>query len=316
MNDRPQMNRRTLVVGTAAVSGGLMLASDGPFHAPAATAATHADLKVEEGFADSNGVKIHYATMGAGPLVVMIHGFPDFWFTWRKQMAGLADKYQTVAIDQRGYNLSDKPQGVDKYDMRLLTGDVIAVIRHFGKDKAVVVGHDWGGAVAWQLALNAPQFVERLVILNVPHPRGLRRELVHNPEQTAASDYARNFQQESFETQLNAEQLLAWVKDPDAKQMYFDALKRSDLTAMLNYYRRNYPSPPYQEDTSPVMKTKMPVLMLYGLKDPRLLPAALNSTWDWMGEDFTLTTFPNAAHFVQQDAADLVTRTMRAWLER
>jgi pimeloyl-ACP methyl ester carboxylesterase len=308
MNPPRQFDRRSFVIGSAAIGATAITA--------VSAAASEADLTVSEGFADSNGVKIHYATMGSGPLVVMIHGFPDYWYTWRKQMAGLADKYQVVAIDQRGYNMSDKPEGVEKYDMRLLTGDVIAVIRHFGKEKAVVVGHDWGGAVAWQLALRAPQFVERLVILNVPHPRGFRRELVHNPAQAEAAAYARAFQQEGSEKQLSAEQLTGWVKDPEAKQKYIDALKRSDLTALMNYYRRNYPSPPYAEDTSPVVKTTMPVLMLYGLKDPRLLSPALNSTWDWMGEDFTLATFPDAGHFVQQDAADLVTRTMRAWLDR
>ena len=310
MTHHSSLTRRDL--GSAAA--GLALAA--PLLHPAPAGAAASDPKIEEGFADSSGVKIHYATMGSGPLVVMIHGFPDFWFTWRKQMAGLADKYQTVAIDQRGYNLSDKPEGVDKYDMRLLTADVIAVIKHFGKDKAIIVGHDWGGAVAWQLALNAPQFVERLVILNVPHPRGLRRELVHNPDQFAATDYARNFQKPGAEKQVTIEQLTAWINDPEEKATYINALRRSDLTAMLNYYRRNFPPPPYQDDTSPVVKLKMPVLMLYGLKDIRLLPPALNGTWDWMGEDFTLTTFPNAGHFVQHDAADLVTRTMRAWLER
>jgi epoxide hydrolase 4 len=310
MTHHSSLTRRDL----ASAAAGLALSA--PLLRPAPTRAAASDPKIEEGLADSSGVKIHYATMGSGPLVVMIHGFPDFWFTWRKQMAGLADKYQTVAIDQRGYNLSDKPKGVDKYDMRLLTADVIAVIKHFGKDKAIIVGHDWGGAVAWQLALNAPQFVERLVILNVPHPRGLRRELVHNPDQFAASDYARDFQKQGAEKQVTIEQLTGWINDPEEKVTYIDALRRSDLTAMLNYYRRNYPPPPYQDDTSPVVKLKMPVLMLYGLKDVRLLPPALNGTWDWMGEDFTLTTFPNAGHFVQHDAADLVTRTMRAWLER
>jgi epoxide hydrolase 4 len=310
MTHHSSLSRRDL----ASAAAGLALAA--PLLHSAQAGAAASDRKIVEGFADSSGVKIHYATMGSGPLVVMVHGFPDFWFTWRKQMAGLADKYQTVAIDQRGYNLSDKPEGVDKYDMRLLTADVIAVIKHFGKEKAIIVGHDWGGAVAWQLALNAPQFVERLVILNVPHPRGFRRELVHNPDQFAASDYARDFQKKGAEKQVTIEQLTGWINDPDEKVTYINALRRSDLTAMLNYYRRNFPPPPYQDDTSPVVKLKMPVLMLYGLKDMRLLPPALNGTWDWMGEDFTLTTFPNAGHFVQHDAADLVTRTMRAWLER
>ncbi|HEY6304884.1 MAG TPA: alpha/beta hydrolase, partial [Candidatus Angelobacter sp.] len=91
---------------------------------------------------------------------------------------------------------------------------------------------------------------------------------------------------------------------------------RSDIKAMLNYYKRNYPREPYQEDPSPVVKTQMPVLMIHGLKDTALLSDALNNTWDWMGKDFTLVTIPDSGHFVQQDAADLVTRTIRAWLER
>jgi pimeloyl-ACP methyl ester carboxylesterase len=105
--------------------------------------ASDIETRVQNGYADSHGVKIHYASLGTGPLIVMIHGFPDYWYTWRDQMEGLADRYQVVAIDQRGYNLSDKPEGVENYDMRLLVGDVAAVIKSLGKDKAIIVGHDW-----------------------------------------------------------------------------------------------------------------------------------------------------------------------------
>ncbi|HEV3039738.1 MAG TPA: alpha/beta hydrolase [Candidatus Angelobacter sp.] len=278
--------------------------------------ASDLESRVKQGYADSNGVKIHYATIGSGPLIVMIHGFPDFWYTWRHQMEGLSDKYQCVAIDQRGYNLSDKPEGVENYDVRLLVGDVIAVIKHLGKDKAIIVGHDWGGLVAWQLALNAPQYVDRLIILNLPHPRGIGRELAHNPKQQAASEYARNFQKEGSENLVKPEMLAFWVTDAEAKPKYVEAFKRSDVKAMLSYYKRNFPRPPYQEDPSPVVKTQMPVLMIHGLKDPALLSDALNNTWDWMGKDLTLVTIPEAGHFVQQDAADLVTRSMKAWLNR
>jgi epoxide hydrolase 4 len=274
------------------------------------------ESKVKQGYVDSNGVKIHYASIGSGPLIVMIHGFPDYWYTWRKQMEGLSDKYQCVAIDQRGYNLSDKPEGVSNYAVPLLVGDVIAVIKHLGKDKAIIIGHDWGGVVAWQLALNAPQFVDRLIILNLPHPRGITRELAHNPKQQAASAYARNFQQEGSETMVKPEQLVFWVTDPDAKPKYLEAFQRSSIKAMLSYYKSNYPKEPYQEDASPLVKTQMPVLMFHGLKDQALLSDALNNTWDWMGKDLTLVTIPDAGHFVQQDAADLVTRTIRAWLAR
>jgi len=288
------------------------------FFAVASSAAAAADLedRVTHGYADSNGVKIHYAKIGSGPLIVMIHGFPDYWYTWRAQMEGLADRFTVVAIDQRGYNLSDKPAGVENYDVRLLVGDVLAVIKALGQQKAIVVGHDWGGVVAWQLAINVPQAVDRLIILNLPHPRGLSRELAHNPEQQANSAYARRFQQEGAETALTAEGLAGWVTDPAAHAKYVEAFKRSDFTAMLNFYKRNYPREPYTEDTSPVKKLRMPVLMFHGLKDTALLSPALNGTWDWMEKDLTITTVPDAGHFVQADAADLVTRTMRAWLLR
>jgi epoxide hydrolase 4 len=282
------------------------------------TSAFAADLesKITHGYADSNGVKIHYASLGSGPLVVMIHGFPDYWYSWRAQMEGLADRFQVVAIDQRGYNLSDKPAGVENYDMRLLVGDVIAVIRHFGKDKAIVVGHDWGGAVAWTLATNTPQYVERLIILNLPHLRGLNRELAHNPEQQKNSGYARNFQKEGSDKNLTPEGLAGWVKDPEAKPKYVEAFKRSSFAAMMAYYQRNYPREPYQEDTSPVVKVKCPVLMIHGLKDTALLSGALNGNWDFVEQDLTLVSVPQAGHFVQADAPEFVTLTMRMWLLR
>lgn len=274
------------------------------------------EARVEHGYATNNGVRIHYASLGKGPLVLMIHGFPDYWFTWRYQMDALATDHQVVAMDQRGYNLSDKPKGAENYDMRLLVEDVAAVIRQLGREKAIIAGHDWGGAVAWVLAMQKPDMVEKLIILNLPHPRGLRRELAHNPKQQENSAYARRFQQEGAHQKLTAEELAAWVKDPQARAKYIEAFRRSDFEAMLNYYKRNYPKEPYTEDTSPVVKVKCPVLMIHGLDDWALLPSALNGTWDWVEKDLTLVTVPGAGHFVQQDAAHLVTRTMRMWLAR
>ena len=272
------------------------------------------ESRVTHGYADSNGVKIHYASIGKGPLVVMIHGFPDYWNSWRHQMEALSDSYQVVAIDQRGYNLSDKPKGVENYDVRLLVGDVAAVVKSLGKEKAIIVGHDWGGLVAWQVALNLPQMTDKLIILNLPHPRGLSRELANNPAQQKNSQYARNFQQPDAASKVTAEGLTFWVTDPAARAKYVEAFKRSDLEGMLNYYKRNYPREPYTEDKSPVVKTQMPVLMFHGLNDTALLPGALNNTWEWMGKDLTLVTIPGAGHFVQQDAAELVSKTMKAWL--
>jgi len=302
------------ILSFAALAARLVLGAASPDDLKAG--AIDIEARVQHGYANSNGVKIHYASLGSGPLIVMIHGFPDFWYTWRDQMAGLAGKYQVVAIDQRGYNLSDKPEGVENYDIRLLVGDVAAVIKSLGKDKAIIVGHDWGGVVAWQFAMNLPQMTDKLIILNLPHPRGIARELAKPGSQQAKNAaYARMFQQEGAELKLTAEGLAGWVKDPEARKKYVQAFQRSSFAAMLDYYKRNYPREPYQEDTSPVVKVQAPVLMFHGLADTALLPGALDGTWNWVDKDLTLVTIPGAGHFVQQDASELVTRMMRAWLD-
>lgn len=282
-----------------------------------ATLAADFDSRVEHGYADSNGVKIHYAALGKGPLVIMIHGFPDFWYTWRHQMEELSKQYRTVAIDLRGYNLSDKPKGAEQYDMKLIVADVIAVIKHLGQEKAVVVGHDWGGLIAWNLALSAPQHVDRLIVLNLPHPRGLLRELADNPQQRENSAYARTFQQPDSHKNIKPDRLAFWVKDPEARKKYVEALGKSDPEAMMAYYQRNYPREPYTKIPDGAMpKVKVSVLMIHGLEDKYLMAPALNNTWEWVEKDLTIVTIPGADHFVQQDAADLVTRSMRMWLNR
>ncbi len=271
---------------------------------------------VEHGYADNDGVRIHYAAIGEGPLIVMIHGFPDFWYTWREQMKVLAADYRVVAIDQRGYNLSDKPAGVASYAMPLLVRDVVAVIRSLGEEEAIIVGHDWGGMVAWQTAINVPEVVERLIILNLPHPRGLMRELAKGEEQAANSQYARNFQRPDAHESLTASGLAGWVRDPAARARYVEAFERSDFEAMLNYYKANYPREPYVGDTSPLVKVQCPVLVIHGLDDTALLAPALDRTWEWIDNDLTLVTIPGAGHFVQQDATEMVNRSIVAWLGR
>jgi epoxide hydrolase 4 len=279
----------------------------------------------EDGFVDSGGVKIHYVSLGrkTDPLVVLIHGFPDFWYSWRAQMPELAKHFHVVAIDQRGYNASGQPEGVENYKTEKLVGDVVTVVKHFGPGKAVIVGHDWGGLVAWTFAMTHPELTDRLIILNLPHPRGLLRELATNPEQQKNSQYARNFQKDDAAKHVSVEFLTGWVKDAEAKKVYLAAFKRSSLEGMLNYYKANYPrlpddaaknagaQRPAVPDFPPV---KCSVLMIHGLKDQALLPGALNDTWKWIDADLTLVTIPTAGHFVQQDAAEFVTKTMAVWL--
>lgn len=289
--------------------------------AQAQTAESVAEAKTDsemslgtDGFAQSGDVRIHYVTMGEGPLVVMIHGFPDFWYTWRHQIPALSERFQVVAIDQRGYNHSDQPEGVENYAIDKLVVDVEAVIRHFHKDKAVVVGHDWGGMVAWSFGMAHPEMTERLIILNLPHPQGLMRELASNPEQQKNSAYARFFQEPDAASKLTAEGLAEWVKEPAAKAKYVEAFRRSSFEGMLNYYKANYPRPPYADPAQAMPKVKCPVLLFHGLRDKALLAPALNGTWDFVDNELTLVTIPTADHFVQHDASDLVTRTMVDWL--
>ncbi len=283
----------------------------------AALAAQAGDAEVTHHYADNDGVKIHYVMAGdSGPLVVMIHGFPDFWYSWNEQIKALQSTHRVVAIDQRGYNRSDKPKGLDNYAMPKLVSDVAAVIRDIGEKKAVIVGHDWGGMVAWTFAMTNPEMTERLAVLNLPHPKGLNRELANNPDQQRNSQYARAFQLPGAHKLLTAERLAGWVKGEAKRAKYIEAMKRSDFEAMLNYYKRNYPRPPYEEDTSDPVRLKMPVLLIHGLDDKALLHGALNRTWEWLDGDLTLVTVPGAGHFVHHDKPALVSRTLKMWLLR
>jgi pimeloyl-ACP methyl ester carboxylesterase len=270
----------------------------------------------EHGFARSGDVKIHYVTKGDGPLLVMLHGFPDYWYTWRKQIPALSEHFQVVAIDLRGYNKSDKPEGIQEYSMPKLVADVKAVIEHFDRKEAIVLGHDWGGAIAWSFAMAHPKMTERLVILNLPHLHGLHRELANNPDQRKASAYARRFQQPDAAKALTAKGLTFWVTDVDARPRYVEAFERSSFEGMLSYYKANFPREPYTAPANDPPKVKCSVLMIHGLKDTALLPGALNDTWKWLESDLTLVTLPDAGHFVQQDAAERVTKTLVNWLTK
>lgn len=284
--------------------------------APSANGPLDIEAQVTHGFATNGGVRIHYARMGSGPLAILIHGFPDCWLGWRHQMPALARTHEVVAIDQRGYNLSDQPPGVESYDMARLVGDVEAVIRARGRDRAVVVGHDWGGAVAWSFAMARPAMTERLVVVNLPHPRWLRRELARNPGQQRNSAYARRFQEPGSHASLTPEGLAGWVQDPTARARYVEAFRRSSTEAMMAFYQRNYPREPYTEDASDPVPVTCPVLVFHGLKDPYLLAAGLDRTWELVRQPLTLVTIPGASHWAHHDAANLVTRSMVDWLAR
>ena len=226
-------------------------------------------------FADVNGVRIHYAiarpanyenaestepaapARGAGAkLIVFLHGFPEFWYAWRKQLEEFGRDFIAVAPDMRGYNLSSKPAAVEEYDIGKLVGDVrglvehLAAAHHLGAARCVLVGHDWGGVVAWATAMACPEIVERLVIINAPHPKIFERELRENPKQQEASQYMLVFRSPQAEAMMSAnnfammqETILGdgmrqgYISEADRKA-YVEAWSQPGaLTGGLNYYR-------------------------------------------------------------------------------
>jgi pimeloyl-ACP methyl ester carboxylesterase len=280
-------------------------------------------VPTEDKFATNAGdnVKIHYVASGptSAPLVVMIHGFPDFSRSWAELTPVLNTNLRAVAVDTRGYNLSDQPVGVANYAMPKLVEDIVAVIKAEGRTKATVIGHDWGAAIAWQFAFAHPEMLDRLVIMSVPHPTAFARELATNPQQQQNSQYARNFQREGSETSLTAEGLANWVRDPAEKALYVEAFRRSSFAAMMNYYRANYPSgtnaPPANAPPPTNPTLNVPLLVIHGMRDTALLASGHSGTWNYVSKDTTILMVPDAAHFVQHDAAPLVNTTIRNWLD-
>lgn len=278
-----------------------------------------AEPAFQDRYADNAGVKIHYTAAGEGPLVLLIHGFGDTWHTWRALMDELDEAYRVAAVDLRGWNLSDKPKGVEAYAYPQLIADVEAVIRAEGRQSAIVIGHDWGGGIAWRVATDRPELVQRLVVLSTPHPAGLSRELATNPQQQRNAEYARNFMKPGSEAALTADGMASWVKDPAQRARYVEAYKRSDFAAMMNLYRANYP----KDDKAAaeanaralaMPKVKAPTLIIHGVDDTSLLAAGHNSAWTFIEADTTLVMVPGAGHFVQADAPALVNRAIRDWL--
>lgn len=217
------------------------------------TVAPDVDAQATHGYADSAGVKIHYAALGdpAKPLIIFIHGFPDYWYTWREQMKVLSKDYYCVAIDQRGYNLSDKPKGGDNYQMKYLIADVIAVIKHLKRREGHRRWPRLGRCSRMGSGHQCPT-----VCREADHPEpapsswcsaGVGEQSGSTEEQCLCQAVSEGRDAHKL---LMPEMLASWVKDKDAKQKYVEAFKRSDIECMLHYYKQNYPKEPMLEGTN------------------------------------------------------------------
>lgn len=274
-------------------------------------------------YADVNGVRLHFVSAGAGKLLVFLHGFPHFWYQWHPQLAEFSKDHHVVAPDMRGYNLSSKPPDVAQYQLEYLVEDIRALVEHLGHTKFVLVGHDWGGVVAWAFALAHPRVLDKLVILNAPHLVIFARELTENPAQQVASQYIRSYRSpgaaemlrannyERLVTSVLADGLQAgWLSEAD-RQAYLEAWSQPGaLTSALNYYRAAPVIPPAAHH-API---EVPTLLIWGLKDPYLLAGNLSGIGKLV-PGVTVQLLPDAGHWVNREKPREVNTFIREFVQ-
>ena len=270
--------------------------------------------RVEHNFAENSGVRTHYVSLGRGPLVVLIHGIPEFWYSWRQQIEPLAAAgFRVVAIDQRGFNRSDKPVDRESYATQNVVEDVEAVIRQEGYAHAHIVGHDSGALVAWLFATFHPEMTDKLTILSVPHPNAFAQELATNPAQHEASEYARKMQRGDLDIRaLFRVGPLGVLRDPPGWPLYVSADARTDHRAVSSFYEVNYPREPYEVNYA-LPKVQAPTLVIHGAKDPFLLASGHARNGEWTASE-PETVMLDAGHFVHQERAEEVNIVMLEFL--
>ncbi len=276
----------------------------------------HGLLQVEE------DVHLHYVELGEGPLVVLLHGFPEFWYAWRNQIGALAAAgFRVVAPDQRGYNLSSKPEAVSAYGVARLAEDVATLIRDRGETKAIVVGHDWGAGVAWSFAMEHPEMVERLVVLNGPHPERLLHELKTSFVQWIRSWYMFFFQLPALpEAVAELDRYAMLLKPLREEPTRPDAFTREDLacyveaferpgalTAMIHWYRAIFRAKAVE-----IRRIEADVLVLWGEKD-RHLNREIATPSSALVPNARVVFVPDATHWIQHDAPAVVNEALIAF---
>lgn len=279
-------------------------------------------------YVEANGVRLHYVASGVPgrPLVLFLHGFPEFWYAWKNQLAELGKDYYAVALDMRGYNLSSKPEALEQYAVKQLVEDLRAFTEQLGYPRFHLVGHDWGGAVAWAFAIAHPGRLRRLVIVNAPHPAIFARELQSNPAQQKASQYMIAFRSPGAESMLSANNYAMLIQvvmgqglqtgvfnDAD-KEEYLKAWSRPGaLTGGLNYYRASRLGPGSEAFVAGSTTVPVPTLVIWGEKDTALLPGNLDGLREYV-PDLRIERIPDASHWVVHEKPAQVNALIRGFL--
>jgi pimeloyl-ACP methyl ester carboxylesterase len=273
---------------------------------------------------------------GEGDLILFAHGFPEFWYMWKDQIAEFAEDHQAVALDMRGYNLSSKPEGMENYQIDILTEDIRCLVEHTGHKKFTLVAHDWGGIVAWRFANKHPEYLDRLVIVNAPHPGVFARLFVDNPDQQAASQYMLLFRSPMAEEMLSADNcsaLLSGIETEAArlsdedKRRYIEAWTQPGaLTGGLNYYRAMpFEPPPAGEAGSEsvadflastpreMLEVIVPTLVIWGEQDTALTIHNLDGLKEYV-PDLTIKRVPEGSHWVVREQPQLINDLIREYI--
>jgi len=269
---------------------------------------------------------MHYVTQGQGPLIVLLHGFPELWYSWRRQIPFLAEHgYTVIAPDLRGYNDTDKPRS--GYDIPTLIRDIARLIIGVGHEKAILVGHDWGGALAWAFAMRYPAMTERLIVMNAPHPAAFLREM-RTFKQLRKSWYIFAFQipwlPEYILLRNNANEIgrillgaavQKWVFPPEEIAKYQQAMsKPGAMTAALNYYRQSFRRGPRAYAGGKV-HVSTPTLLIWGEQDIALGIELTYGLEKWI-DNLQIKRIPDSGHWVQQEQADKVNQYMLDFLQQ
>ncbi|MBL8204310.1 MAG: alpha/beta fold hydrolase [Blastocatellia bacterium] len=294
-------------------------------------------------YADINGLKLHYVKEGSGTKTILfLHGFPEFWYEWKHQLKEFGKDYTAVAYDQRGYNLSSKPEKLEDYAVPHIVADIKAMFEKFGtnpNNKGILVAHDWGGAVAWAFAIRHPEYLDKLVIINAPHPGVFARELQSNPAQQKASAYMNFFRSPQAEAGLSANNYAALQNavftasskpqnfTEEDKKAYVEAWSQPGaLTGGLNWYRAAQIGPP--TENTPKRETniaaaaaldslnvKVPTLVIWGEKDTALLTGNLEGL-DKFVPQLTIKRIPTGSHWVIHEEPELVNQYIREFIKK
>jgi len=301
-------------------------------------------LHFHESYVPVNGVRLHCVTAGepSKKLVMFLHGFPEFWYQWKEQLREFGKDHFVVAPDMRGYNLSEKPAELDAYRVPALLEDIRGLADHFRQAKKfVLVAHDWGGALAWGFAIAHPDYLEKLVIINAPHPAIFRELLAKDPGQQQASQYIVMFRSPQAETFLAANDYGLLVENVLGPLLGSGALSEADkaeylkawaqpgaLTGGLNYYRANHAGPPVPAEMEKIigasgmpippelagMKVGGPTLVIWGERDVALTVKNLDGLEKYVPE-LTVKRMPDASHWVVHERPEEVNRMIREFLD-